>query len=258
MRRERWDGLSATPNGAVGRRRSFARSTTFAWSKREPCARRWSRPEELRRLLEAFGLHPLAAGRARSEDGAAGAASVVGFPVVLKLDSPDVLHKTEAGGVRLDLRSEDDVRTAFRDMSDRFPGILEPGGRASVVVQPMVRGGVETLIGVTDDHTFGPLIAFGLGGAVTEVLRDVAFRLAPLTERDAADLVRGIRGFRLLQGYRGSQPSDIHALEEVLLRVSLLAQHVPELRELDLNPVIALPSGQGCRIVDARARVSAN
>ena len=216
----------------------------------------WLTGEELRRLLDAFGLAPLIAVRARTEDEAAGAASVAGFPVVLKLDSPDVLHKTEVAGVRLDLRSEDDVRRAFREMSARFPGILEPGGRTSVVVQPMVGGGVETLIGVTDDRTFGPLIAFGLGGVATEILRDVAFRLAPLAERDAEDLVHGVRGVRLLQGYRGSQPSDIEALEDILLRVSALAECVPELRELDLNPVIALPSGQGCRIVDARARVS--
>jgi len=125
-----------------------------------------------------------------------------------------------------------------------------------VLIQPMISG-VETMIGVTDDPLFGPLIAFGLGGIHVEILGDVSFRVAPLTDRDADELLHGIRGLPLLKGYRGHAPADLDALREVLLRVSRLASEVPEISELDLNPVMALPPGHGCRIVDARLKVRA-
>jgi acyl-CoA synthetase (NDP forming) len=112
------------------------------------------------------------------------------------------------------------------------------------------------MIGVADDPLFGPLVAFGLGGVHVEVLGDVQFRVAPLTDRDADELLHGIRGFKLLQGYRGHPPADVDALRELLLRIARLAEDVPEIAELDLNPVIALPPGNGCRIVDARIRVA--
>jgi acyl-CoA synthetase (NDP forming) len=119
----------------------------------------------------------------------------------------------------------------------------------------MITGGVETIIGVADDPLFGPLVAFGLGGVHVEILGDVRFRLAPLTDRDADELLREIRGLRLLQGYRGHPPADLDALRELLLRVSRLAIEIPEIAELDLNPVMAMAPGHGCRIVDARIRV---
>ena len=215
----------------------------------------WLTSEELTRVLDAFGL-PLAAGaNARSEQQAAEIAALVGYPVVLKVQSTAVLHKTDVSGVRLDLADEPAVRGAFRDLAERFPDVVKPGAEASVQVQPMLTG-VEMLVGVTDDPTFGPLIGFGLGGVAAEVIRDVAFRIAPLSDRDVEELLSSVRSYRLLQGYRGHPRADIEALREVLCRVSLMAQHIPELRELDLNPVIVLPNGQGCRIVDARVRVS--
>lgn len=215
----------------------------------------WLTPEELERVLSAIGLKMTPQGHAHSEDEAAAVSSNLGFPVALKLDSPDVLHKTDVGGVLLNLRDEREVRAVFRDLATRFPKVLERGGRARVAIQPMLQG-TEMLVGVTDDAVFGPLIGFGLGGIETEVLRDVAFRLAPLTERDADRLMRAVKSFALLQGYRGAPPADIEAIKDVLLRVSLLAQHVPELRELDLNPVMVLAQGKGCWIVDARAHVA--
>ena len=112
------------------------------------------------------------------------------------------------------------------------------------------------MIGVTEDPLFGPLIAFGLGGIYVEILADVRFRVTPLTDRDAQEMVREIRGYRLLEGYRGHAPADIRAIEEVLLRISRLVEDIPEIRELDLNPLFALPPGQGCVAVDARIRVS--
>jgi acyl-CoA synthetase (NDP forming) len=121
-----------------------------------------------------------------------------------------------------------------------------------VLVQKMIRGGTEVLVGMTHDPFFGPLIAFGLGGIHVEILGDVCFRVTPLTDRDAGEMVRGIRGYRLFEGYRGHPAADVAALEDLLLRVSRLVEEVPEIHELDLNPVFALPPGQGCQIVDAR------
>ena len=122
----------------------------------------------------------------------------------------------------------------------------------------MLSGGVELMVGVTHDPLFGPLIAFGLGGIHVEILGDVRFRITPLTDRDATEMVREIKGYRLLEGYRGHPPADVEAIEDVLLRISRLVEEIPEITELDLNPIFALPPGQGCRIVDARILVSAN
>lgn len=218
----------------------------------------WLTSEELGRVLNAFGL-PMAAGAmARSEDEAAAVAAIFGFPVVMKLAAPQVLHKTDADVVRLNLTSEKSVRVAFSDIARNAAAAtgraLEPG-TVGVLIQPMFTG-VETLVGLTEDPTFGPLVAFGLGGVSVEILKDVAFRIAPLTDRDADALLQGVRSYPLLQGYRGRPACDVDALRDVLLRVSLIGQHIPEIVELDLNPVIALPEGHGCRIVDARARVA--
>jgi acyl-CoA synthetase (NDP forming) len=124
-----------------------------------------------------------------------------------------------------------------------------------VLIQSMITDGVETMIGVSDDPLFGPLVAFGLGGIHVEILGDVRFRVAPLTDRDADELLHEIRGLPLLNGYRGHPPADLEALRELLLRISRLAVDVPEILELDLNPVMAMSPGHGCRIVDARIKV---
>jgi acyl-CoA synthetase (NDP forming) len=129
------------------------------------------------------------------------------------------------------------------------------GAVDGALIQPMLSSGVETMIGIAADRLFGPLIGFGLGGIFVELMGDLRFRIAPLTDRDADELLHEIRGFRLLEGYRGRPAADVGALRDVLLRVSRLADDVPEIVELDLNPIIALPEGHGCRIVDARIKV---
>jgi len=126
-----------------------------------------------------------------------------------------------------------------------------------VLVQPMLSGGVELMVGMTRDPLFGPLLAFGLGGIHVEILNDVQFRITPITDRDATAMVHGIKGYRLLQSYRGQPAADLKAIEDVLLRISRLVEEIPEISELDLNPIFALPEGQGCKIVDARIRVEA-
>lgn len=215
----------------------------------------WLTAEETRIVLTAMGLPVQPGGVAQTEDDAVELARRVGFPVAVKLASHRLVHKTEIGGVRLSLKEEGAVRQAFREIRDRLAQDNNLDAMEGVLVQPMVTGGVEVMVGVTHDPLFGPLIAFGLGGIHVEILGDVRFRVTPLTDRDAAGMVREIKGYQLLEGYRGHQPADVEAIQEVLLRVSRLVEAIPEITELDLNPIFALPPGQGCRIVDARIRV---
>jgi acyl-CoA synthetase (NDP forming) len=153
-----------------------------------------------------------------------------------------------AGAVLLDLRTETDVRAAYDQLTAAF------GRSVRVLIQPMITGGTEVIVGVAQEPTFGPLIVFGLGGVATDVLADRAARLAPLTDTDAATLIHSIRSAPLLLGYRGAQPADLQALQDMLLRVSRLADDLPEIAELDLNPVIARPDG--ATAVDARIRLT--
>jgi acyl-CoA synthetase (NDP forming) len=175
--------------------------------------------------------------------------------VAAKLSARSIQHKTDVGAVRLNLASDTAVRRAFTDIMTCGRKLTAESDIEGVLIQSMIAGGVETMIGVTDDPTFGPLIAFGLGGIHIEVLGDVRFRVAPLTDRDVDELLHEIRGFPLLEGYRGHPPADLESLRELLLRVSRLAVEVPEIVELDLNPVMAMSPGHGCRVVDARIRV---
>jgi acetate---CoA ligase (ADP-forming) len=211
----------------------------------------WLTHAELQHLLGAFDLQGISGSIARTTEEAAAAARTAGFPVAIKMVSRDILHKTDVGGVRLDLRSEEAVRVAFTEITTQA-AVSSP--IEGVLVQPMLTG-VETFMGLTQDPLFGPLVAFGSGGTTVEVFRDVIFRLAPLSDRDADEMLHGIRGVALLQGYRGRPAADLDALRDVLLRVSYLGDQIPELLELDFNPVIAFAPGKGCAIVDARARV---
>ncbi len=215
----------------------------------------WLSAEETRAVLTAIRLPLLPGGVARTEEEAVELARRTGFPVAVKLASRQLVHKTEVGGVQLNLADAEAVRQAFRTISNRLEHIGQLDKLDGVLVQPMIAGGVEVMIGVTQDRLFGPLIAFGLGGIHVEILSDVCFRITPLTDRDAAEMVRSIRSSRLLEGYRGYPPADREAIEEILLRVSRLVEEIPEIRELDLNPVFALAPGEGCRIVDARIQV---
>lgn len=215
----------------------------------------WLSTDEAREVLSSMRLPLAQGGVARTADEAANLAGQIGYPVVLKLVSHRILHKTEVGGVNLNLMDGAAVRLAFEkiyaDLEER--GLTD--AMEGVLVQPMVSGGVEVMVGVTEDPLFGPLIAFGLGGIHVEILGDVKFRITPLTDHDAKEMLQGIRGYRLLEGYRGHPPADVEALQDVLLRVSRLVEEVPEISELDLNPIFALPPGEGCLIVDARIRV---
>jgi len=211
--------------------------------------------EEIRALLKAAGLPQVPEEVCVTAGAAAQQAKRLGFPVAVKLASTTLTHKTDVGGVMLGLNTEEEVRRAFAEIGRRLD---EKGLRdqmEGVTVQPMVTDGVEVIVGMSQDPSFGPVIMFGLGGVFVEVLRDVAFRVCPVTDRDARELIRDVRGFRLLEGWRGSPPSDTLALEQVILRLSQLVQAVPQIQELDLNPINVMPGGRGCVVVDARVSV---
>ena len=215
----------------------------------------WLGADVARQVLENFSL-PVAPGAlCHSADAAAQTARQIGFPVALKLASRQIIHKTEVGGVQLNLLDETAVRQAFARIYERLARENKLDALDGVLIQPMLLGGVELMVGVSQDAAFGPLIVFGLGGIHVEILKDICFRVTPITDRDAREMVRSIQGFRLLQGYRGHPPADVEALENLLLRVARLVEEIPEIAELDLNPVIALPPGQGCAIVDVRMRL---
>ncbi|WML67727.1 MAG: GNAT family N-acetyltransferase [Methanoregula sp. SKADARSKE-2] len=215
----------------------------------------WLSASEVMAVLKCFGLPVPEGGVATTPDEAASIANSIGYPVVIKLDSTEVVHKTDVGGVFLNIDREEGVRKAFATMQDNFVRIGKPDAMAGVLVQPMVKGGIEVMIGVTEDPIFGPLIAFGLGGIHVDIMKDVVFRVTPLTDHDASTMIREIRGFKLLEGFRSYPPADIKSLEEILLRISLMIEEIPEIKELDLNPISAMAPGQGCVILDARIRV---
>ncbi len=215
----------------------------------------WLNAEETCDLLSAMGL-PLVRGQvATTVDEAARAARGIGFPVVVKLASHVLVHKTEIDAVHLNLQNEREVRAAYQAIRARLLQDHRLEAMEGVLVQPMLSRGVEVVAGMSRDPLFGPLIVFGLGGIHIELLGDVQFRLAPLAPRNVAEMVGGIKGHRLLTGYRGQPASDIKALEDVLLRVSQLAEEISEVSELDFNPIIVMPDAKGCQIVDARIRV---
>ncbi len=207
----------------------------------------WLAVDDAAYLLGAYGIPVIASVLVDGVDGAVAAAETIGFPVVVKSADPDLVHKTDVGAVHVDLRTPKDVRAAALACAAAC------GGLSRLAVQPMVQGGVEVIIGIAHDERFGPLVMFGLGGIATELLADRAFRSVPMTNREAESLVREIRGHPLLFGYRGAPAVDVDALEEVLLRVAQLAYNVPELLEMDLNPVIVTPLG--AVVVDAKVRL---
>jgi len=216
----------------------------------------WLSPCEIDNLLGAFAIPHLRSTLCATADEAVAAAAACGGPVALKLASTTLVHKSDFGGVKLDLRSGDEVRRAFAAIEAR---LVATGRRAEMMgatVQPMAKGGVEAIVGVVADKDFGPLLAFGSGGVATELLEDVAFRLAPLTDVEAREMVGATRGAALLRGYRGAPVADEPALVDLLLHVSRLAVEVPEVVELDLNPVRVHPAGEGAVALDARIRVA--
>jgi len=205
---------------------------------------------ESKELLKPVGISVSDTRLATSREGAISVSRRLGFPVVLKIASPDITHKSDTGGVKLGLKTSKQVGKAYDDIlaaiSQNHPQAVIEG----VSVQKMARPGVEVIIGMSKDAQFGPALMFGLGGVWVEVLKDVSFRIVPLTRRDAAEMIREIKGYPLLQGYRGQEPVNVPNLEEWLLKVSDFVEQNPEIKELDLNPIFAY--SDGAIAVDAR------
>ena len=207
---------------------------------------------EAREVLKAYGF-PIPRSRlAKTPEEAIEIAEEIGYPVVLKIASPDILHKTDVGGVKLNVGTPDDVRDAY-DLIVYRAGRYVPGAQIwGCLVQQMVSGGREVLVGMSRDPQFGPLVAFGLGGIYVEALKDVAFRIAPFGRQEAEEMMREIRSYPLLEGVRGEPPADHEAMVDALLRVSQLVTDFPEIVELDINPLMVFDEGRGAMAIDMR------
>jgi acyl-CoA synthetase (NDP forming) len=205
---------------------------------------------EAKQLLKSAGISVVDTRLATSKEQAVAIAKEIGLPVVMKIASADVVHKSDAGGVKLGLKTAAQVGKAYDDIMKSIKAAFPNAKIEGVSVQTMARPGVEVIIGMSKDAQFGPVLMFGLGGVLVEILKDVAFRIVPLVKRDAKEMIREIKGFPLLQGYRGSEPVDVDNLESLLLKVSEFVDKTPAIKELDLNPIFAYKDGAVA--VDAR------
>jgi acyl-CoA synthetase (NDP forming) len=231
------------------RRKTFPRdSGTLEAAKRETDGRKALTPVESMRLLAESGFPVISSRHAKNEEEAVAAARGIGYPVAVKMNSPDATHKSDIGGVILDAADEPAVRQACRKISQaaKRAGARDEG----VLVSAMASPGREVIVGVIRDLQFGHAVMFGMGGILVETLRDVSFRIVPFAEKDAAEMVDEIRGSQLLLGYRDGNPSDVGAIHRLLVQVSDFVARHPEIEELDLNPVIV--HEKGLQIVDAR------
>jgi acyl-CoA synthetase (NDP forming) len=194
---------------------------------------------EAKQVISAIGVGTTKTLLAGSKKDAAALSDEIGYPVVLKIASPDITHKTDAGGVKVGLKSKTEVSRAYAEITaaarEKFPKAKIEG----VTVQNVARPGIEIIIGTFKDPQFGPVIMFGLGGIFVEVLKDVAFRIVPILKRDASEMIKEIKGYALLNGYRGHEPANIPVLEDILMKVSDFVDKTPAVKEIDLNPVFA-------------------
>jgi acetyltransferase len=211
---------------------------------------------EARDIMKAYGIRMPQSKLAATAEEAVAYAQEIGFPVVMKISSPDILHKTDVGGVKVGLRTPTEVRDAFDLMVYRATRYLPDARIWGCLVQEMVSGGREVIVGMNRDPQFGPLLMFGLGGIYVEVLKDVAFRVAPISRVEAQELMAEIRSYNLLRGTRGEKPSDLDAMAEALLRISQLVTDFPEIVEMDINPLLVMESGRGVYGVDMRLVIS--
>ena len=219
-------------------------------------------PLEAQRLVECYGICAARSTFATDVKELGGVAQQVRYPVVLKAVAPGLVHKTEAGGVRLDIHTPEELMDAAQKMTDevkrRLPPSAVPEDHLGFLVQEYVRGGREVIVGMTHDPKFGPLVMFGLGGIYVETFKDVVFRVPPITDLEAREMIRQIRGSRLLEGVRGEPAVDSEKLTEVLERFSQLVEDLPQLAEMDINPLMVFPDGEDFRAADIRVRLAEN
>jgi 4-hydroxybutyrate---CoA ligase (ADP-forming) len=208
--------------------------------------------EEGYEILHAYGFQTPKSYLAKTEDECVEAAKSIGYPLVMKVVSPQIIHKSDAGGVKIGLKNEQEVRKSFNDIIGNIRKYNNDALIKGILIQEMVRSGKETIIGAKRDPLFGPLLMFGLGGIYVEVLKDVVFRIAPITGQDATEMIESIKTINLLKGARGEKPSDLKALKENLQKLSQLVTDFPEIEEFDMNPLLVFEEGSGARAVDVR------
>jgi acyl-CoA synthetase (NDP forming) len=196
---------------------------------------------ESKELLKKAGIPVVEAKLARSKKEAIAIGREMGFPIVLKISTTDVVHKSDSGGVRLGLANASQVGKAYGEIMASIKQAYPDARIDGVSVQRMAPPGVEVIVGMSKDAQFGPVLMFGLGGILVEVLKDVSFRIVPVTERDAREIIKEIKGYPVLQGYRGQKPASIPALEQLIVKVSQFVEKNPQVKELDLNPIFAYP-----------------
>ena len=196
---------------------------------------------ESKALLKKAGIPVVEAKLARSKKEAISISNEMGFPIVLKVSSTEVVHKSDSGGVKLGLTNATQVGKAYNEILSSIKQAYPQARIEGVSVQPMAAPGVEVIGGMSKDPQFGPVLMFGLGGILVEVLKDVSFRIVPVTARDAKAMIREIKGYPVLEGYRGQKPASIPALEKLIVKVSKFVEKNPQIRELDLNPIFAYP-----------------
>ncbi|MBN2187412.1 MAG: acetate--CoA ligase family protein [Dehalococcoidia bacterium] len=194
---------------------------------------------ESKELLKQWGIPVVETKLAGTKKEAVSISKEIGFPVVLKIISPDVVHKSDSGGVRLGLANATQVSNAYSEIMSSMRQKYPQAAIQGVSVQPLARAGIEVIVGVSQDPQFGPVIMFGLGGVLVEVLKDVSFRIVPVTRRDAQEMIKEIKGYPVLEGYRVHEPANISALEELIVKVSRFIEQNPQIKELDLNPIFA-------------------
>jgi 4-hydroxybutyrate---CoA ligase (ADP-forming) len=208
--------------------------------------------EEGYEVLQAYGFPTPKSILCTTEQEGIDAASHIGYPLVMKIVSPDIIHKSDAGGVKVGVKTDDELKSAFRTITENALKYKSDAKIKGVLVQEMVKSAKETILGASQDPTFGPVIMFGLGGIYVEVLKDVVFRVAPIDEQEAINMVESIKTIKLLKGVRGEKPSDLRAIADSLQRLSQLVVDFQEIKEFDINPLLVLEEGKGARVVDAR------
>lgn len=248
--------LTSQPAGAAGAPGTADRSPKARRALRDLQGRP-GQPVELtehqaKRVLSAYDIPVTKEGVAHSPEEAVAIARRLGYPVVLKIESPDILHKTDAGGVKLGLAGDQEVKKAYAEILDSVYRYNPEAQVEGILVQEMLPQATEVIVGLTQDPTFGPVVVFGLGGILVEVMKDVSMRVAPLSRRDAEEMIREIKGYPILTGVRGRPKADIDAVIQVLLQVSELATDLSGIvKELDINPLMVFPQGQGVKAADA-------
>jgi acyl-CoA synthetase (NDP forming) len=255
----RYKQIKTRPEGKVQRFEVQEDEARKMIESAKAAGRKWLTGPEVEGVLRAYGFEMPRSRLCTSVEEALGAAAELGYPVVMKLASQDVVHKSDVGGVQSDIRNDVELQEAFDRIIAGFNKFKEKSPAASmqgVVVQEMVKAGKETLLGMTTDPNFGPVMVFGLGGVYVEVLKDITVRVAPLTDTDAMEMVRSIRSFPILNGTRGEKPADLDKLAEYLQRMSQMILDLGDIKEMDINPLAVFEKGKEFKVLDARISIA--